>query len=152
MVDFRPAHFTQLAGLICWYDTTQHYYLRLTHTEGRGRILGVVLTDDGTYGELPDSQLDVDDWPLVHMRAGFDGAELRFSASPDGTDWRPVGPVLDASRLSDDYGQRLRFTGAFVGVCAQDLGGTRTPADFDWFDVRELTETQGAHGTSETGC
>ncbi|WP_369030518.1 MULTISPECIES: glycoside hydrolase family 43 protein [Streptomyces] len=138
VVDFRPAHFTQLAGLICWYDTTQHYYLRLTHTEGRGRVLGIVLTDDGAYGELPDSQLDVDDWPLVHLRARFDGAELRFSASPDGLDWRPVGPVLDASRLSDDYGQRLRFTGAFVGVCAQDLGGTRTPADFDWFDVREL--------------
>jgi len=141
VVDFRPAHFTQLAGLICWYDTTQHYYLRLTHSEGRGRVLGIVFTDDGAYGELPEYQLDVDDWPLVHLRARFDGAELRFSASPDGTDWRPIGPVLDASRLSDDYGQRLRFTGAFVGVCAQDLGGTRTPADFDWFDVRELAET-----------
>ncbi|MFI1356578.1 glycoside hydrolase family 43 protein [Streptomyces sp. NPDC020898] len=138
VVDFRPAHFSQLAGLICWYDTTQHYYLRLTHAEGRGRVLGIVLTDDGTYGELPDSPLDVDDWPSVHLRARFDGAELRFSASPDGIDWQPVGPLLDASRLSDDYGERLRFTGAFVGICAQDLGGTRTPADFDWFEVREL--------------
>ncbi|WP_405823539.1 glycoside hydrolase family 43 protein [Streptomyces sp. NBC_01390] len=142
VVDFRPADFTQLAGLICWYDTTQHYYLRVTHAEGRGRVLGVIQTDDGTYGEFPDSQLDVDDWPSVQLRARIDGAELRFSASPDGTDWRPVGPALDASRLSDDYGERLRFTGAFVGVCAQDLGGTRAPADFDWFDVRELPETQ----------
>ncbi|GAB3967679.1 glycoside hydrolase family 43 protein [Actinoallomurus acanthiterrae] len=138
VLDFRPSHFSQLAGLICWYDTTTHYYLRVTHAEGRGRVLGIVLTDDGVYRELPDDDLEIADWPLVHLRARFDGAELRFSASPDGTDWRPVGPVLDASRLSDDYGDRLRFTGAHVGVCAQDLGGTRPPADFDLFELRSL--------------
>lgn len=137
VVDFRPAHFSQLAGLVCWYDTSTHYYLRLTHVEGVGRTLGVVLTDDGTYRELPDSELSTDDWPLVHLRARFDGADLRFSASPDGTDWRQVGPALDASKLSDDYGSRLRFTGAFVGVCVQDLGGTRVSADFDWFELRD---------------
>ncbi|WP_328492668.1 glycoside hydrolase family 43 protein [Streptomyces sp. NBC_00414] len=138
VVDFRPAHFGQLAGLICWYDTSTHYYLRLTHAEGKGRVLGIVLTDDGAYSELPESELATDDWPSVHLRARFDEAELRFSASPDGMDWHPVGPVLDAGKLSDDHGSRLRFTGAFVGVCAQDLGGTRTPADFDWFELREL--------------
>ncbi|WP_406472315.1 glycoside hydrolase family 43 protein [Streptomyces sp. NBC_01615] len=140
VVDFRPSHFSQLAGLVCWYDTSTHYYLRLTHVEDRGRVLGVVLTDDGTYGELPDTELAVDDWPLVHLRARFDGAELRFSASPDGAAWHDLGPALDASKLSDDYGDRLRFTGAFVGVCVQDLGGTRAAADFDWFEVRELGE------------
>lgn len=135
VLDYRPSHFTQFAGLIAWYDTTTHYYLRVTHTEGRGRVLGTVLTDDGTYEELPDSELDIDDWPLIHLRARFDGPELRFSASPDGTDWQQVGPVLDASKLSDDYGDRLRFTGAFVGLCAQDVGGTKAHADFDWFEL-----------------
>ncbi|NGO10294.1 glycoside hydrolase family 43 protein [Streptomyces sp. HC44] len=143
VVDFRPSHFSQRAGLICWYDTSTHYYLRLTHTEGRGRVLGVVLSDDGAYRELPESELGVDDWPLVHLRARFDSAELRFFASPDGTDWQAVGPALDASKLSDDYGNRLRFTGAFVGISAQDLGGTRAPADFDWFEVRDLDDGDG---------
>ncbi|MGI3223784.1 hypothetical protein ACRJ4B_07285 [Streptomyces sp. GTA36] len=142
VVDFHPSHFSQLAGLICWYDTSTHFYLRLTHAEDRGRVLGVVLTDDGAYRELPDSELATDDWLLVHLRARLDGVELRFFASPDGADWHAVGPVLDASKLSDDYGDRLRFTGAFVGVCAQDLGGTRTPADFDWFEMRELDGRQ----------
>ncbi|MEU1663791.1 hypothetical protein ABZ547_09250 [Streptomyces sparsogenes] len=32
----------------------------------------------------------------------------------------------------------LRFTGTFVGVCVQDLGGTRAVADFDWFELRDL--------------
>ncbi|MFI0731397.1 glycoside hydrolase family 43 protein [Streptomyces sp. NPDC021225] len=148
VVDFRPSHFSQLAGLICWYDTTTHYYLRLTHVEGRGRVVGVVLTDDGAYGELPHSELDVDDWPLVHLRARFDGPELRFAASPDGVSWQDVGPVLEATRLSDDYGKRLRFTGAFVGVCVQDLGGTRAVADFDWFELQDM----GEDGAGEDGA
>ncbi|MBD0735693.1 glycoside hydrolase family 43 protein [Streptomyces sp. CBMA29] len=137
VLDFRPSHFSQLAGLICWYDTTTHYYLRVTHAEGRGRVLGVAITDDGHYSEPADSEIEVDDWPLIHLRARFDRAELRLSASPDGTAWQPVGPPLDASKLSDDYGNRLRFTGAFVGVCAQDVGGARARADFDWFELRE---------------
>jgi xylan 1,4-beta-xylosidase len=54
-LEFRPEHFTQSAGLICYYDTRTHFYLRVTHDEARGRILGVVLTDDGAYSELADS-------------------------------------------------------------------------------------------------
>ncbi|MEW1718036.1 glycoside hydrolase family 43 protein [Streptomyces sp. NPDC093109] len=137
-LDFRPSHFSQLAGLICWYDTTTHYYLRVTHEEGRGRVLGLTLTDDGVHSEPTDAELLVEQWPALLLRADFDGAELRFSASPDGTDWIRVGPVLDATKLSDDYGDRLRFTGAFAGVCAQDLGGTRAVADFDWFELTNL--------------
>jgi xylan 1,4-beta-xylosidase len=47
--------------------------------------------------------------------------------------------VLDASKLSDDYGGALRFTGAMVGLCAQDVGGTRAVADFDYFDYHPPT-------------
>lgn len=72
------------------------------------------------------------------VRARFDHAALRFATSPDGTAWHDVGPVLDASRLSDDYGLRLRFTGAHVGLAAHDLHGTRAAADFACFDLRDL--------------
>jgi beta-xylosidase len=30
----------------------------------------------------------------------------------------------------------LDFTGAFVGLCAQDMGGTRAIAAFDYFEGR----------------
>ena len=48
------------------------------------------------------------------------------------------GP-LDASILSDEAAApgTPNFTGAFVGVCCQDLAGTGRPADFDWFDYVE---------------
>jgi xylan 1,4-beta-xylosidase len=128
-MEFSPTHFTQMAGLVCYYDTRTHFYLRVTH----GGKLGIVLTDDGRYDELGDIEVN---WPRYFLRAEIDHERLQFSASPDGRSWQTVGPVLDASKLSDDYGQGLHFTGAFVGLCAQDLGGTRQPADFDYFELK----------------
>ncbi len=134
-LEFSPVHFTQMAGLVCYYDARTHYYLRVTHHEERGKILGIVLTDDGTYDELTESEIEINNWPRVFLRATIDHDKLQFSASSDGTTWQAIGPVLDATKLSDDYGQGLHFTGAFVGLCAQDLGGTNAVADFDYFSV-----------------
>ena len=134
-LEFHPDHFTQTAGLICYYDTRTHFYLRVTHDETRGRILGVVQTDDGAYAEFAESAISVEGWPGCHLRVVIDEAQLRFAASRDGEVWQMVGPELDASKLSDDYGQGLHFTGAFVGLCAQDLAGTGAVANFSFFDL-----------------
>jgi xylan 1,4-beta-xylosidase len=138
-LEFAPAHFTQMAGLICYYDTRQHFYLRVTHEEKLGKVLGIVLTDDGAYDELAESQIVINDWKQIFLRAAVDGERLQFSASPDGKAWQNIGPVLDMSKLSDDYGSTLRFTGAMIGLCAQDVGGTRAIADFDYFDCQPPT-------------
>lgn len=133
-LEFSPEHYTQMAGLICYYDTRQHYYLRVTQDEKLGKVVGVILTDDGAYDELTESQMAINDWKRVFLQAKVDGEKLQFSASPDGKVWREIGPVLDFSKLSDDYGSTLRFTGAMIGLCAQDLNGTHCHADFDYFD------------------
>ncbi len=133
-LEFSPTHFTQMAGLICYYDTRQHFYLRVTHDEKLGKVLGIVLTDEGVYDELVDSQVAINEWNHIFLRATVEDERLQFSASPDGKTWRSVGPELDLSRLSDDYGSTLRFTGAMVGLCAQDVGGTNVVADFDYFN------------------
>ena len=96
----------------------------------------MILTDDGAYDELAESQITINDWKQSFLRASVDNAQLQFSASPDGRSWQNIGPVLDFSKLSDDYGSTLRFTGAMVGLCAQDLGGTNVNADFDYFDYQ----------------
>ena len=127
-----------MAGLICYYDTRQHFYLRVTH-ERKGKVLGIVLSDDGVYDELADSQIVINEWQQVFLRAEVIREHLQFSASPDGQIWQRIGLPLDASKLSDDYGSTLRFTGAMVGVCAQDVGGTKMIADFDYFDYRPST-------------
>lgn len=165
-VEFAPNHFTQMAGLVCYYDTRTHYYLRITHDETQGRVLGLVMTDDGVYrepatkvsrrasagGAEPEvanefapagsesaDQISVEGWKRCFLRAVFDGTTLRFAASPDGQGWQTVGSALDASKLSDDYGSVLHFTGTMVGLCAQDLGGSGAFADFDYFSLTDET-------------
>jgi len=133
-LQFSPENFMQSAGLVCYYDTRTHYYLRVTHAEEQGKVLGITLSDDAVYDELRETQWGIPDWPEVFLRVTVDGRELQFSASPDGREWRNIGPVLEASKLSDDYGAALHFTGAMVGLCAQDLSGLRITADFDFFD------------------
>lgn len=141
-LDFSPDHFTQMAGLVCWYDTLTHYYLRATWDEQRGKILGIIVNDDGNYDELSSAELSIGDWSGLYLRVEIDVPGLQFSASPDGINWITVGPVLDATKLSDDYGRGLHFTGAFVGICAQDINGGGTTADFDYFELK--TEEEGA--------
>jgi len=74
----------------------------VTRDEKPGKILGVALTDDGNYDELAESQIAINDWPQIFLRAEIDFCTLQFSASPEGTDWREIGPVLDFSKLADD--------------------------------------------------
>jgi xylan 1,4-beta-xylosidase len=137
-LEFSPNHFTQSAGLVCWYDTRTFYYLAVTHDEQRGKVLGIELCDDGQYDQLLDSYLAIGDWSNCFLRASIDYQTLQFSASPDGRNWKPIGPVLDATKLSDDYGTGFHFTGAFAGLCARDLNGRRIAADFDYFELKDL--------------
>jgi len=36
--------------------------------------------------------------------------------------------------------QRNSFTGAFSGLCCQDLSGERLHADFDYFEYRDVKQ------------
>ena len=69
----------------------------------------------------------------------MDYERLRFAFRPDGEDWQWIPQLFDASILSDEAGRPCHpnFTGAFVGVCCQDLAGTRGPADFEYFDYSD---------------
>ena len=136
-LEFTPTHFTQMAGLICWYDTNTHYYLRITYDEKFGKVLGIILNDDGEYDELSESQICIENWNKCYLRAAIDHEKLQFSFSQDANIWQELGPVLDMTKLSDDYGREgLHFTGAFIGLCAQDLGGLKKTADFDYFEIQ----------------
>jgi xylan 1,4-beta-xylosidase len=99
-----------------------------------------MLIDDGVYDQLDDSQVAINDWAEVYLRAEIDHATLQFFASNNNRDWQRIGPKLDASKLSDDYHQGLHFTGAFVGLAAHDVAGQRAFADFDYFELENLEE------------
>jgi xylan 1,4-beta-xylosidase len=88
-----------------------------------------------------DEEVGIEGWERVYLRLELDHEKGRFRFSRDGTAWQDIGPVLDATRLSDEHAElqlgSLRldqgFTGAFIGVCVQDLSGVGKHADFDYF-------------------
>ena len=69
-------------------------------------------------------------------------AEARFFYKTNGADWALLGGVQPAEHLSDDYinhrRKRCAFTGAMVGICAQDMDAHNSFADFEGFCYREM--------------
>ncbi|NLF29463.1 MAG: glycoside hydrolase family 43 protein [Planctomycetes bacterium] len=135
-VQFQPEHFQQMAGLVCLYDVENWYYLQISRDEQVGRCLNLLRSLNGRYDE-PVTRVELPEQGAVHLRAAVSGATLRFAWSLDGRTWTTEGPPLDFTALSDEACRVGRFTGAFVGVCCQDLAGTRREADFDYFEYRE---------------
>ncbi|WP_078856646.1 glycoside hydrolase family 43 protein [Streptomyces sp. NBRC 109706] len=147
-VDYAPRTSQQMAGLIHFYNTRLWHYLQLTGDEEHGRVLRLGVCDNGDYTEPADPVVLPGPGP-VRLRLDVDGARGTFSWAPAPDDdkppaFRPVGPPLDVSRLSDEYAvtgpERLPstwgFTGAFIGLGAHDLLREGLPADFTRFRYR----------------
>ena len=152
-VDFAPQHFQQAAGLTAYYDTTCFYFLGVTHDEKVGRCLTLYGMDAGAYVNHLKAPIPLPGDGPCHLRLQLRLGDLRFAFSADGAFWTDVGPTLDASVLSDEYGLDLSFTGAFTGLCAMDFSGARLPADFDHFtyqsaDAGPLTPVASAASRS----
>ena len=142
VVEFEPEHFQQLAGLTCYYSSAKFHYLYISTDETTGKHLRVMSC-------IPDSvQTDAFTPPIplpkgkrVHLRVEVDYERLHFAYRVEGVDndWRWLPQQFDASILSDEATVPgfPSFTGAFVGVACQDMGGTALPADFDFFEYRE---------------
>jgi xylan 1,4-beta-xylosidase len=136
-VEFEPDDFTQTAGLVCLYDTMNYYYLRISRDEVLGKALNILVAKNAVCGEPVGDGISVEGIKRCYLRVRVDMDRLQFYYSLDAEKWLAIGPVLDASTLSDEYCQRGCFTGAFVGLCCQDLSGRRKAADFDYFDYIE---------------
>ena len=137
-VEFAPETYQQLAGLMAFYSTDNFYYAFLTKTEHADLALGLMASDKGSVYYPVEKEIDVSHLERVYLRVEIDGAKLRFYRSEDGEEWFPLWDELDASVLSDEYAVPIGFTGNFVGMACQDMTGSGHPADFDWFEYREL--------------
>lgn len=146
-MEFEPENFHQMAGLIAYYNTENHYYLHLTSFEDLGTGIQLSSSEHGRYGEWLQQPILLNGVNKVWFRVIFDGPVLQFYYSVDGQDWHPVGPELAAGRLSDEfatisddgYFRSWGFTGTFVGLTVQDLSGGLKHADFDYFTVCDGT-------------
>jgi len=142
-VEARPRTFTQAAGLVLWYNTEAYLALDLTWAEpeeeaqrgqqwrGAGRTV-LSLVEREEFGTRQAALVDVDAEGPLTLGVTVDGPEARFWYVHGGAR-TPIGPPLDFSRLSDDYGSKLRFTGAMAGIHAVDLVDAAFTADFREF-------------------
>ncbi len=153
-VEFEPISYLQCAGLIAWYDTGNYYYLHVTHDEKLGKVLDLIGADRYVARPLLRRPVPIHGARRVGLRVIVDDSRLVFQFATDGDEWVGIGKPCDASTLSDENHEQLTsridrlvmrvmgnyslaFTGAFVGLCCQDLSGRRLPADFDYFDYSE---------------
>eukprot|EP00669_Euglena_mutabilis_P001738 TRINITY_DN12324_c0_g1_i1.p4 TRINITY_DN12324_c0_g1~~TRINITY_DN12324_c0_g1_i1.p4 ORF type:complete len:144 (-),score=35.31 TRINITY_DN12324_c0_g1_i1:72-503(-) len=123
-----------MAGLVLYYNTENWLYLRVTHDDTAGVCVGVAVCDNGAYSEVAGPVALPSNVEKYYLEATILEEDLQFSYGTAPNELIPLGPVLDASKLSDDYCRGWCFTGAFAGLCAQDLSGQRLPADFQYFD------------------
>jgi xylan 1,4-beta-xylosidase len=144
-VEYAPDNFQQMAGLTCYYNTSHYYYLYISgDNQGQQKYLNIVACDKFNTTEPLEAPIDISGAKRVYLKAVIQQAELQFYYAVEAENWIAIGGVLDASILSDDYIQyhdgryRPAFTGAFVGLCCQDLTGNKKHADFDWFDYQEM--------------
>lgn len=140
-MSFRPDNFQKMAGLVCYYNTHKFHYLYLSHSDDCGVYIGLMCCEGDQSFSVT---FPVDDKKIpymkseIYLRCTVDGGDLNFYYSEDEKQWNKVGTVLDYSVLSDEAGkgEGANFTGAFVGVCCQDLTGQKTSADFKFFDYK----------------
>ncbi len=140
-LEYEPDSMQEMAGLICLYDTTNFYYCHVTWDEVAGKCIDILTCQSGTYIYPLDAKIAVNDYTRCHLRAEVAYDTLYFSYSKDGKSWARIPKKFDASTLSDEYGDGgfgFHFTGAFVGLCCQDMSGRRKHADFDFFEYREI--------------
>ena len=139
-VDFEPVEFQQMAGLICYYNGSKFHYLYISHDAILGKHLRVMsCLPDQLQSDAFTAPNPIPSGVPVHLRVEIDYERLYFAWRLEGGEWCRVPGQFDASILSDEAGPpgNPNFTGAFVGMCCQDLSGTRRPADFDYFVYRE---------------
>ena len=138
-MDFEPAHFQQAAGLVCYYGGNKFHYLHVTHDQTHGKHIRVMSAlPDAPVGDAFTPPIPLPPGP-VELRVEVDEERLRFAWRQPGKNWQLLPQTFDASILSDEAQMpgTPNFTGAFVGMACQDMAGTATPADFDWFCYRE---------------
>jgi xylan 1,4-beta-xylosidase len=136
-LEFQPETYQQMAGLIFFYNVSNLLYFRVMGGEN-GKTLGIITHQNGNYDELLAEEISMGSLTRIYLRGSLRQAKLELSYSGDGKVWNRVGPELDLEFLSDEGVSGSGYTGTFVALCAQDLAGKRTPADFDYFEYREV--------------
>lgn len=159
-VQFNPYHYSQMAGLTCYYNTKVWHFLYVGYDEKvKKRIINILTNDNFSFIEpLKGNHVYVDDdIKDIYLKADIEQENLQFyyalSREPksviccesltqrahtsrvsfDNKEYKEIGPVLDASILSDEHAAGWAYTGTVNGITAIDVFNKDTSAIFTWF-------------------
>jgi xylan 1,4-beta-xylosidase len=138
LMTFEPDHFQQMAGLVCYYNSTKFHYLYASRDDNARHLRVMSALPDAVTADAFTPAIAIPEGP-IELRVEVDFERLLFAWRCGSDAWRWLPQVFDASILSDEATAAglPNFTGAFVGMTCQDLSGTGKPADFDWCEYRE---------------
>jgi xylan 1,4-beta-xylosidase len=149
LVDYAPTDERQFAGLVAYYCRYNFFYLTVTaDAEGQREIN--ILRSEASY---PEGKLELspglepiqipNDGKVRLALSIRGGLTLQFYYALEHDELKEVGPVFDASILSDECGGHQAhgsFTGAFVGMACSDVNGSALPARFEQFTYRPVQD------------
>ena len=134
---FEPYHYSQTAGLVCYYNTKVFHYLYVGYDEiKKQRIINILTNDNlefneplqGQYIYVPQNTNEIQLKVIVCQE------NLQFMYSFDNEHFNNIGPILDTSILSDEHALGWAYTGAMVGITAVDNFNKDTSAIFTYFE------------------
>ena len=140
-IDFNPETFQQMAGLVCYYNTMNWTTLHITYNEEKGKIIDLMTAENARFAQpIASNEIVVpENVESVYLKVKISGEVYAYHYSFNGVSWNEIPVKLDTYKLSDDFvtGGGF-FTGAFVGMHAQDTSGAKLHADFDYFRYEEF--------------
>ncbi|MDO5425611.1 MAG: glycoside hydrolase family 43 protein [Eubacteriales bacterium] len=131
--EFQPESYQQSAGLIYRYDEKNQYYAYVSFDEESGKTVVSLMAVRGGKTEI--LAMEPLEGPSFELEVVVEEEDVQFFFVCE-SGKRALGPKLEAHILSDDY--TLGFTGAFVGMCVQDLRQQSAYADFEFFRYETL--------------
>ncbi len=135
LLEFSADCYQHLAGLTCYYETSNFYSIYKTYSEELAKnIVTVCGLENGKYIQGNNASAVVDKNAPVYLRAEIRKHILQFYYSKNGEVYHKLGPVFDITTLSDEASDFGKFTGTFVGMFAQDSHTREKFADFDYFE------------------
>lgn len=135
-LEFNPNHYSQMAGLTCYYNTKVWYFLYVGYDEKSDkRIINILVNNNMQFSEpLKGNYIQIEGYIKdIYLKAELYQDKLQFYYKVEDSKYEKIGPVLDSSILSDEHAEGWAYTGAVNGITAIDLFNKDTYAKFKWF-------------------
>ena len=134
-LEFEPAYYKHLAGLLLYYDYDNYYFFHLTRDEEMGKVVTLLKAENKQYSS-PFGYIPVPEGQAVRLRITLRDGNAAFAWQAGEGRWHELPGWLDASFLSDEACREGWFTGVMCGVSCHDLTGSCLHADFDYFTLK----------------